>query len=122
MGAPIWGFPHDRGRAPKWPWAFPCTYSQISLGLPKPIAGLVRTLSRPGNDDKDGEDVMVAAKSSNSETDGQDRLAALSWGPEIMLNIWTGWLESAAKLTSAQGAFSRGSPAAILGPTSPNEK
>ena len=36
---------------------------------------------------------MVAAKSSNSDTDGQDRLAALSPGPEIMLNLWTSWLE-----------------------------
>ena len=50
---------------------------------------------------------MVAGKSPNSGTDGPDWLAALSPGPEMMLNLWTGWLESAAKLTSAQGAFSR---------------
>lgn len=50
---------------------------------------------------------MVAAKSSNSDTDGQDGLAALSPGPEIMLNLWTSWLESTAKLAGAQGAFSR---------------
>jgi polyhydroxyalkanoate synthase len=64
---------------------------------------------------------MVAAKSSNSDTDGQDGLAALSPGPEIMLNLWTSWLESTAKLAGAQGAFSRSTLGAIPGQMSPNE-
>jgi hypothetical protein len=40
---------------------------------------------------------MVVVNSPNSSTDGPDRLAALSPGPEIMLNLWTSWLESTAK-------------------------
>src|SRR5580704_9188615 len=64
---------------------------------------------------------MVVAKSPDSGTDGPDRLAALSPGPEIMLNLWTSWLESTAKLAGAESAFSRDTPGVILGQTSAHE-
>ena len=64
---------------------------------------------------------MVVANSPNSSTDGPDRLAALSPGPEIMLNLWTSWLELTAKLAGPQAAFRQTTPGAIPGQTSPNE-
>jgi polyhydroxyalkanoate synthase len=38
-----------------------------------------------------------------------------------MLNVWTGWLESAAKLAGAQGAFSRSTQGAVPWQMSPDE-
>ena len=36
---------------------------------------------------------MVVAKTPDSSTNNPDTLAALSPGPEIMLSLWTSWLE-----------------------------
>jgi polyhydroxyalkanoate synthase len=46
---------------------------------------------------------MVAGKTADSGTDGPN--SAASPGPELMLGLWTSWLESASKLAGGQGAL-----------------
>jgi poly[(R)-3-hydroxyalkanoate] polymerase subunit PhaC len=50
---------------------------------------------------------MVVGKTGESGTNGPDTAAAPSPGPEMMLSLWTSWLESASKLAGGQGAPSQ---------------
>jgi hypothetical protein len=64
---------------------------------------------------------MVVSKSSNSGTDGTDRIAAFPLTPDLILNLWTSRLESAAKLAGAQGGFSPSRSGPIPGQMPLNE-
>jgi polyhydroxyalkanoate synthase len=80
----------------------------------------MHTSSRLATKIKKGEDVMVVAKTSGGTND-LDTPAAPSPGPEMMLGLWTSWLEATAKLATVQGASSRHIPGAGPWQMPPNE-